>query len=407
MGAIVRPPERLPPLDAAACRVAVVASHVIQYQAPFFRRLAASPKIDLTVLYCSPSGATVYHDAEMQTTLRWDLDLLSGYRHVVLRDFGFGSGYSRRINPGILGALRRGRYDAVIFFLGWGTVTSLLGMTACRRAGTPFFLYSDSSFPPPEDTSWRRMRARALRAVFRRAEGFLVSGELNAEYYRHYGGDSSDFFLVPWAIDNERFAQASRFTEGERAGLRARFDIGPDQLVIVFSAKLLPRKDPMTLLRAIERMRHREAAAVVFLGEGELRESLERYGREHGIRAHFPGFLNQSDLPKHYAMGDVFVLPSVVEPRGAVINEAMVCGLPVIVTDRCGSIGDIVREGDNAFIYPAGDASALAADLDLLVERPDVRARMGQRSREIIAEWDYERGVVGVEQALARLGRVT
>jgi len=78
----------------------------------------------------------------------------------------------------------------------------------------------------------------------------------------------------------------------------------------------------------------------------------------------------------------------------------MACDLPVVVTDRCGSIGDIVLAGDNAFVYPAGDASALAEVMDRLVDDAALRARMGRRSREIIATWDYRRGVEGVRAML-------
>jgi glycosyltransferase involved in cell wall biosynthesis len=243
------------------------------------------------------------------------------------------------------------------------------------------------------------MRAAFIRAIFRRAGGFTASGVLNADYYRHYGADEQRLFLLPWAIDNERFAEASRFAAGERDAMRARFAIAPDQVAFVFSAKLVARKDPMTLLRAVARMRHRERAVVVFLGHGELREPLESFAREHALNVRFAGFVNQADLPKHYAMGDAFVLPSVYEPRGAVINEAMACGLPVVVTDRCGSLGDIVLEGDNAFVYPAGDDAALAGALERLLD-PALRSRMGERSREIIGTWDYARGVEGVKEAL-------
>ena len=381
-------------------RLAIVASHVIQYQDPFFRLLAADPEIDLTVLYCSRAGAEVYRDADMQTSLCWNIEMLQGYRHLFLRNFGFGDGYPRLINPGIIPAILRGNYDVVIFFLGWGTITSLLGIAACRASETPFFLYGDSSFPPPEDSWRRRIRAAFVRSIFGLASGFMVSGALNADYYRHYGADERRFFLLPWAIDNGRFAAASRFGPGERDAMRARFDIAPDWIAMVFSAKLVPRKDPLTLLRAVQRMRFRDRAVVVFLGHGELREQLESYAAEHGIAVRFAGFVNQSELPKHYAMCDLFVLPSLYEPRGAVINEAMACGLPVIVTDRCGSIGDIVQEDDNAFIYPAGDADALAAHLDRLAEDEALRARMGERSREIIAGWTYARGVEGVKEAL-------
>ncbi|HYO76359.1 MAG TPA: glycosyltransferase family 4 protein [Thermoanaerobaculia bacterium] len=377
-------------------RVAVIASHVIQYQAPFFRLLAAEPELDLEVVYCSRAGAEVYRDVEMQTTLSWDLDLLSGYRSTFLRNFGSGEGYGRVVNPGIVPKIVFGRYDAVVFFLGWGTITSLMGMAACRMSGTPVLMFGDSSFPPPP----RAVRDAFLRGVIGSVDAFLVSGTLNADYYRHYGADERRFFLVPWAIENERFERGSHFEPGEREAMRARFGVRDEQLLIVFSAKLLPRKDPMTLLRAVDAMHRRERAAVLFLGHGELRDELEQFARERGLTVHFAGFVNQTDLPKHYAAGDVFVLPSTYEPRGSVLNEAMASGLPVITTDRCGAVGDIVRHEDNGYVFPAGDALALAAQLDTLVEQPELRARMAARSREIIADWDYRRGVRGVMEAL-------
>lgn len=381
-------------------RLAIVASHVIQYQAPFFRLLASDESIDLTVLYCSRDGAETYRDTDMQTTLRWDVDLTDGYEHRFLRNFGFGEGYGRAVNPGVVPAILYGRYDAVIFFLGWGTITSLLGMAACRASGTPFFLYGDSSHPPPVRSSGDAIRSGVLRSLFRTASGYMISGMLNADYYRHYGADPHRFFLLPWAIDNARFEEAGLLEPEERSAMRARFGIRDDETLFVFSAKLVARKDPMTLLRAVALMKHRDRAAVLFLGHGELREELERFARENDVHAVFAGFVNQRDLPRHYAIGDVFVLPSTYEPRGAVINEAMACGLPVVVTDRCGSIGDIVLDGENALVYPAGDAAALAAHLDRLTEDPELRARMSERSREIISTWDYETGIEGVLEAL-------
>jgi glycosyltransferase involved in cell wall biosynthesis len=381
-------------------RIAIVASHVIQYQDPFFRMLAKDQEIDLTVLYCSSFGATSYRDEDMKTSLAWDIDLLQGYRYRVLPNWSanLNRGWLRHINPSIVAAIARGRYEMVIFMLGWGSVTSLLGIAACKLTRTPFFLYGDSSFPPPETSLRSRIRARVLRTLFAMTTGFMTSGVLNAGYYAHYGADRRRFFLLPWAVDNERFAGVSDAT---RAALRERFGIAPDAIVFVFSAKLVPRKDPMTLLRAFERMRLQNRAVVVFVGDGELREELAAYARDHNAHSvHFAGFVNQNELPGYYGMADVFVLPSTYEPRGAVINEAMAAGLPVIVTDRCGSIGDIVLDGDNAFIYPAGDADALAEAMDRLTADAVLRARMARRSREIIGTWTFQRGVEGVKEAL-------
>lgn len=384
-------------------RLAIVASHVIQYQGPFFRLLAAEPDIDLTVLYCSRHGLDVYRDEDMKTSLRWDVELLDGYRHRFLKNLSSNpdGGYLRLVNPGLVPELMSGGYDAVIFFTGWGSVTALLGLAACRLLRIPAFLYGDSSLPPPEDSLAASARAAMIRQIFAMASGFMVSGVRNADYYAHYGADRRSFFLLPWAVDNDRFAAASSFSPGERDAFRERHGIRPEQMAIVFSAKLVPRKDPLTLLRAFAAMQARDRAALLFLGDGELRGALEQMARDQGLRdVHFAGFVNQQELPRYYGACDLFVLPSTYEPRGAVINEAMACGLPVIVTDRCGSIGDIVVDGDNAFVYPAGDAGALREKLDLLATDEALRARMAARSREIIGTWTFARGVEGVKEML-------
>ncbi|HUP61190.1 MAG TPA: glycosyltransferase family 4 protein [Thermoanaerobaculia bacterium] len=389
-------------------RLAIVASHVIQYQDPFYRRLAARPELDVTVFFCSREGAEPYRDVDMGTTLQWDIEMLRGYEHRFLRNFGWGHGFFRLVNPGLIPALRH--FDAVLFMTGWAWCSAWIGFAACLLSGTPFFLYGDSSFVPAEDSLRGRVRTRVMRALFRRTHRFMISGALNAEYYKHYGADERRFFPLPWAIDNDRFVEGSRFAEGEREAMRARYGIAPGELAVIYSGKLIERKDPMTLLRALARrsgglqpagFRPAEAGryVAVFLGEGILREPLERFAREHGVRAAFAGFVNQTELPKHYAMGDVFVLPSHFDPRATVVNEAMACGLPVVITDRCGPSADLVRHGENGFVFTPGDDAKLAESLDALAD-PALRSRMSNRSREIIAGWSYAEGVEGVLQAM-------
>ena len=382
-------------------RLAIIASHVIQYQDPFFRKLAAVPDLDVIVFFCSREGASVYRDVDMQTSLRWDLDLLQGYRHRFLRNVGWGHGFFRLVNPGIVSAIVRGRFDAVLFMTGWAWATAWLGFAACRIARVPIFMYGDSSFVPEEQSLRARIRSRVMCALFERTSAFMISGAWNADYYKHYGADQSRFFPMPWAIDNDRFIAAGGFAPGEREMLRARYGIAADKMVIVFSGKLIPRKDPLTLLAAFAAMRNRDRAALVFMGDGVLRPELERYVAENAVPdVHFIGFVNQTEIPKHYAMADVFALPSSFDPRATVVNEAMVSGLPVIITDRCGPAGDIARDGDNAIIMQFGDRLMLRESLDRLATNGDLRTRMGRRSREIIGDWNYDAGVEGLRRAL-------
>lgn len=384
-------------------RLAILTSHVIQYQDPLFRHLAADPRLDLEVLFCSRIGAASYRDTLMGVTLRWDIEMLRGYGYRFLLNLGWAaSGLFSRVNPGVALAVLRGRYDGV-GVLGWGTITTWITFLACLLARVPFFISGDSSFVEDPPTLRGRLRRAILGALFRRASGFWVMGAMNGDFYRYFGVDPRRFFHVPYAIDNERFADAARLLPGEREALRERFGIAPSRVAIVFSGKLYALKNPDHLLLALERMRCRERAAVVFMGDGEDRAMLESLARDRGLDAvHFLGFVNQREIPKIYAMCDVLVLPSTRDHRGTVVNEAMACGLPVVISDRVGvwGEGDIVRDGDNGFVVPVGDIDRLAAVLDTLVEDRALRARMGRRSREIISTWSFDADAEGIIASL-------
>lgn len=386
-------------------RLAVVDSHVIQYHGPLYQQLAHEPSIDLTVFYCSTEGARVYLDRDMGTELRWDLDLLSGYRSHFLTNAGSGSGFLRLVNPTLIPALVRGRFDAVLFMTGWAWLSAWIGFAACRISETPIFLFGDSSFVPPNDTVLRKLRTGVLRTLFSASSAFLISGALNADYYAAHGADRNRFFFMPWAIDNDRFFDGSSTDPEERARHRKERGFETDDVVFVYSGKLIERKDPMTLLRALAGMKHRERAGVLFLGDGPLRAELERYARDENLRVHFEGFVNQAALPRTYALADAFVLPSHFDPRATVVNEAMACALPVLITDRCGPSADIVRDGENGFVFGPGDVAALARGMDILAGDEERRIAMASRSREIIRSWSYREDVAGIVEALASIPR--
>ena len=382
-------------------RLAIVASHVIQYQAPLFQHLAASGEVDLTVFYCKSAGGERYHDREMKTTLAWDIPLLAGYHHETLRNYSpLGSLHGwGLINFDLPRRLIKGHFDAVIF-TGWGAVSYWLGFAACLAGRIPFFLYGDSNQIPPIDSILQRVRDLVLRGLFGKASGFLVSGRYNADYYLHYGADKNRLFFVPWAVDNDRFERESHLTDAERLELRATYDIPDDAMVIMFSGKLLPRKGPMDLLEAFAEMPNRDDAVLLFVGDGVERPRLEEFCNARSLtNVRITGFLNQSILPKMYGLGDVFVLPSYFDPRATVVNEAMAAGLACVVSDRVGPSGDIVKDGENGFVVPAGDIPMLGSRLSRLVGEPALARTMGECSRKIIEHWSYREDVDGMVAA--------
>lgn len=383
-----------------------VGSHVIQYYGPLFRMLGAHPRIDFRVLYCSRHGAESYLDHDLGVRLKWDVPLLEGYHHRFLRNLApRDRGFLRHVNFGIIPALWRERPTAV-WVGGWGTLSMWITYIACRLMRIPYLVYGDNTFVVERGGLLGWGRRLILQWLFRHAGGFLLQGIMNGDYYAHYGADRRKFFLVPYAVDNERFHRDSRMDADERRRRREALGIDPDRVVLLFAGKLIERKNPVHLLQAVQRMRTRDKVAVMYLGDGRARADLERYARDNGIEhVHFTGFVNQTELPAYYALADIFALPSSLDPRGTVTNEAMACELPVVISNMVGIYGegDIVRDGDNGFIYQVGDNDRLAGLLDRLVDDPELRRRMGLRGWEIIRRWNFERDVEGLLQALTFL----
>jgi len=393
-------------------RLAVLNSHPIQYFAPLYRRLAARPEIDLTVLYCSDQGATSYLDREFGQRVTWDVPLLEGYRHQVLPNLRRGGrveGFTSLVNPGVVGAVRAGRFDA-LWLHSYHYVTHCMAVAAARMAGTPLLYRTESSLTydrrVPRPPHVRLLKPLLLRALFSQVSAFLSIGTLNTEFYLHHGVRREDVFQVPYSVDNDFFAEQAARHRPNRERLRAELGIEPDAVVFAFPAKMTPLKRPLDALRAYRRIPAGPPKALLMAGDGELRAEAERYAARHeldGVR--FLGFVNQSDLPRVYAVSDVLLRPDGVcrGDWGLTVNEAMAAGLAVISTDCIAASADLVEPGGNGFVVRYGDLDDLAAAMGEAVADPERCRRMGRRSAEIMARWSYEECVQGVLAALRHL----
>ena len=131
---------------------------------------------------------------------------------------------------------------------------------------------------------------------------------------------------------------------------------------------------------------------------------MERFVAQHSLpHVFFLGFKNQQDLPACYAMSDLLVLPSSVEPWGLVVNEAMCFGLPVIASDRVGAAADLVNPGVNGFTFRVGDIESLAGLLRSLLVDGETRKKMGSQSYSLISRWGIPEDIEGVLESLKRV----
>jgi glycosyltransferase involved in cell wall biosynthesis len=387
-------------------RLAVLTSHPIQYQVPLFRTLTASPRIDLTVLFCSDYGVKPYYDPGFGQQVKWDVPLTEGYPHQFLPNRSFKPGVGRfwgLVNPGIIKALYQGQFDAVLIH-GWARFTNLLTIATAFFMGIPVLMRGETTLLPALPGWKQKLKRFLLGSLFRRVSGFLAIGRYNTDFYRAYGVPEDRIFLAPYAVDNDFFITRAQEYKPLKATLKDELGIPQDLPIILYSGKLTDVKRPMDLLRAFEQVTRNYPAALVYLGDGILREEMEEYVRQSGLsNVIFAGFRNQTELPRFFSAADIFVLPSGLEPWGLVVNEALCFGLPVVVSHQVGACGDLVKDGINGFIFPAGNVEMLAEKIRQLLADAEMRQRMGQASQQIIETWGYREDVQGAVSCLSKV----
>jgi glycosyltransferase involved in cell wall biosynthesis len=385
-------------------RVLAVASAPAQYQAPLFRRMAGRPDVDLQVAYCTLRGAEAAHDPEFGATVKWDVPLLDGYpwQHVPNRGSGAETFLGLR-NPGLWRIIRDGNFDAILCYVGYRRATFWIARSAAKLSGAAFLFGTDTTTLTPIDgRMWKRSVKRAMwPMLFRLADQVIVPSTGSLELMKSLGLQEERVTITPYVVDNDWWlAQSAKV---DREATRRKWGAGPDDAVVLFCAKLQPRKRPLDLLNAFAKARIAKVL-LVFAGEGPLRAELQARAVALGVadRVRLLGFANQTQLPAIYSAAELMVLPSVFEPFGVVVNEAMLCGCPVVASDQVGAARDLIVHGQTGFVYPCGDVDALADTLRQALADPAKLSRMAADARACMESWSPRENIDATLDAVAR-----
>jgi glycosyltransferase involved in cell wall biosynthesis len=385
-------------------RLLMIGSHFVQYASPVFRQIAVDGRIDLLVAYCSMQGAESGIDPEFGVKVSWDTSVSEGYSWVHVPNRARRPGLGRffgLVNPGLWKLIRDGHFDAV-WVSGYFYASAWIGIAAAKWYGIPVMFITDSYGlrSLALRSSWKlRIKRIVVPRIFSLAKVVLALSSGGVEYMKTLGFPSDRIVLTPYVVDNKWWTEQA--AKVDRNAVRASWKIQVDAPVVLFCAKLQPWKAPLDLLEAFARARAPEAY-LVFAGDGALRSSLEQRSAELGIadRVRFLGFMNQSQLPSVYCASDMLVLPSHYDAFGLVVNEAMICGLPVVISDCVGAKFDLLRPGETGYIFPIGDVDALSAILKDLLHDPDKRSRMGASARQRMESWSPREFADGVARAV-------
>jgi glycosyltransferase involved in cell wall biosynthesis len=227
-----------------------------------------------------------------------------------------------------------------------------------------------------------------IHRQIRDAAALLYIGTQNRKYYELFGAKSEQLFFAPWEIDYSQLEQYYSTASQKRTALRNTKGWNEKTCIIITASRLVSVKGYNYLVPAIAKAKTSGCQArLVIAGEGSYRPVIESHARQTNAPIEFLGNLNRQQLVEAMVAADIFVLASTREPWGLVVNEAALCGLPIIVSNAVGAGTDLVHHGKNGLIYEWNNTNALADAIRSLAGNGKMRIEMGQHSRQLIDEW--------------------
>ena len=385
---------------APPIRLAWIATHPIQYQAPLLRSIAQCSDIDLTAIFFSDFSTRNFIDPGFGRKITWDTPLLTGYQYEFLPGTGNdvkGIGIFKPRVGGLAGKLKREDFD-VVLVQGWNHYGMLKAAWLAKRRGIKVFMRCEATDHVDSSTGIKGiLRELVVRFLLSQVDWCLAIGTRNRDFYLKRGFPVERIGSMPYCVDNDYFR--NKAAHADVKCLYTELSLDPNRPIILYASKFIARKFPDQLLEAYMQLPE-PRPYLIYVGDGELRESLEESVNENNLKdVRFAGFRNQSELPTFYALADIFVLPSVNETWGLVINEAMNAGCAIITTDQVGSAIDLVKNNKNGFVLKAHDIPALVVALKTCLDQ-DRFSEMGLKSLEIIKDWGIKQNVDGLREAL-------
>src|SRR6266496_619786 len=297
----------------------------------------------------------------------------------------------------------------VVAVNGWNNFGSLAAANCCVDRGIPRVVMSESARGDEPRSWWKEIIKRRIVNFYSAA---LVGGQRHVEYLVELGAPQERIFTGYDVVDNDYFAQRAieirdshlRPGYGGQAAFEIRKKYALPENYFLASARFIEKKNLPSLIIAYAEYREKWKGDtpwdLVLLGDGPLRETLNTQLSTLNLNehVHLPGFKQYDELPVYYAFANAFVHASTTEQWGLVVNEAIASGLPIIVSDRCGCVPELVQ--GNGFTFDPMNEHELAAQMSKMALLPaEERKTFADASYKIAANFVPERFGKGLEQA--------
>jgi glycosyltransferase involved in cell wall biosynthesis len=372
-------------------KLVIVTELIAPYRIPVFNALAKRRELEMHVVFLSENDPSMRQWRVYTDEVEFSYDVLPSWRRRVGK-------YNVLINRKVISTLNKICPDAVLCG-GYNHLASWQAAYWARGRRVPLLLWSEST------SSDKRQSHRPVEFLKRQflhsCRGFVVPGKSSLEYLEDFGMPGQGIFTARNAVDVALFSTLAMEARRNQFHVRARHSL--PMRYFLYVGRLVKAKGVFELLETYAQMdtEIRSRVGLVFVGDGADRpELMERASRIEVGTVRFPGFVHREGLPDFYALAEALIFPTRSDPWGLVVNEAMSCGLPIVVTSVAGCAADLVQDGWNGFIVPPQAPSQLAAAMARLANDSHLRLKMGCRSRERIEAYSPQAWAEGLVNAV-------
>lgn len=304
------------------------------------------------------------------------------------------------IDLSIRRALTNGKFDVIIND-GWSALANYYACIYSKLRKIPFILWAGSIKSDLPTRYWylKLIGKNLSKLIIMGADAYVAYGTLSKQLLIERGAEMDRIFIAYNTVDTLFFSEEVSRLRAEKASLKKELGLGNEK-VILYVGRLVALKGLFHLLQAFREVKKEMRDSTLHIvGSGELEEELRKFVGDNNIQdVFFYGFIQKEDLPKTYAVADLFIFPTLGDIWGLVLNEAMSAGLPIITTSAAGASVDLIE--NNGFIVPPGDAKALSDKIIEVLSVERLREEMSRKSFEKIKDFTIKKSAKGFIDAI-------
>lgn len=366
--------------------ITYVARSFLDYRIPVFQALNTMLDGRFHIIYSADYVPNRVHDKAKQALGDHAIGM-RGEKRIGPNEFaGFANSAVRIVyQPGLISEITKTKPDVLIGdgFFQWTSFALLYKLIK----KIPLVLCYERTFHTERNAQWVRTAYR--RFVLNFVDAMSCNGQLSSEYTQRLGMPTSRITTGHMVADTENLKQQIASVLASKCE-RLRKMWGDKNLVFLAVGKLIKRKGLKQLLLgwALLQEKMRSNPALVIIGTGPEENALRNLAKEKNLKSvYFPGSIDYDDIAQYYAAADVFVMPTLEDNWSLVVPEAMVCGLPVLCSKYNGCYPELVRSGENGWVFDPLNEQETFQALKRCIEKNARLKQMGQRSKEIVSAY--------------------